>query len=520
MKLVTVPEMLQIEREADASGHSYSQMMENAGRGLAEAVRDAYSHFEEGGVMALVGSGNNGGDALVALTYLVERGWPAAAYLVRPRPVDDPLVKRLRNEEGEIFYMEEDPDYETLKSLLASRRVLMDGVLGTGIQLPLREQIAEVLAVVQRILLEMDDRPVVVGVDCPSGVDCQSGEAAAEVLPTDMTVSMAAVKVGLLKLPAFGLLGDLRVVGIGLPDDLPSWEDIRREVPDGLMVKAILPPRPLDAHKGTFGTVLAVAGSLNYTGAALLAGEAAFRIGAGWVTLAVIGPVHRALAGHFPEATWLPLPDVDGFIAAEAAEIVRGNLDRVTALLVGPGLGMKEPTRDFMEALIDPELPSMVVDADGLKILAQIPGWAARLPSPAILTPHPGEMAVLTGLPKEDIQANRIQVAEDFAGQWGHVVVLKGAFTVIAGPDGRTAMIPAATPALARAGTGDVLAGMMTGLRAQGVEAFPAAIAGAWLHAQAGLRAAEKMGSTAAVLAGDVLRAVGDVLGDLERLSD
>ncbi|MCJ7435506.1 MAG: NAD(P)H-hydrate dehydratase, partial [Anaerolineales bacterium] len=158
----------------------------------------------------------------------------------------------------------------------------------------------------------------------------------------------------------------------------------------------------------------------------------------------------------------------------------------------------------------------LVFDADGLKLLAKIKDWHALLPAPAILTPHPGEMSVLTGLSVEEIQADRRGVAGKYAKEWGHVVVLKGAFTIIASPDGRMTIIPVATPALARAGTGDVLAGLIVGLRAQGVDAYEAAVASAWIHARAGLYAADDMGTTASVLAGDVLDSISDVLSDLE----
>jgi NAD(P)H-hydrate epimerase len=211
------------------------------------------------------------------------------------------------------------------------------------------------------------------------------------------------------------------------------------------------------------------------------------------------------------------LPHRDGFIAAEAAERVLSNLEKPTALLIGPGFGMQATSQDFLAHLLSDgqNLPALVVDADGLKLLAKIPNWAAQLRGPAVLTPHPGEMSILTGLPTGEIQADRVGIAEKYAQMWGHVVVLKGAFTVIAAPDGRTALIPVATPALARAGTGDVLAGLIAGLRAQGLDAFDAASAAAWIHAQAGLHAAVMMGSTAPVLAGDVLIAAIDVLAEL-----
>ena len=172
---------------------------------------------------------------------------------------------------------------------------------------------------VNDVLDVMDVPPFVIAVDCPSGVDCESGETAVECIPADLTVTMAAVKQGLLKLPAFEYAGEMYVVDIGLPDDLPAFEKVRTEVADEMLVSGLLPERPVDAHKGTFGTALIAAGSANYTGAALLAGKAAYRVGAGLVTMAVPAMLHSALAGQFPEATWSLLPHERGTIAREAA---------------------------------------------------------------------------------------------------------------------------------------------------------------------------------------------------------
>lgn len=260
-----------------------------------------------------------------------------------------------------------------------------------------------------------------------------------------------------------------------------------------------------------------IAGSENYTGAVLLAGEAAYRIGAGWVTLAVPEFLHPILAGHLLEATWVLLPHKEGVIAREAALVIKNNLERCTALLIGPGFGLRAATQQFLEDFIDniDKFPPMVVDADGLKLLARIPNWYTRLPALTILTPHPGEMCELTGLSLEEIKADRLNVAVRFARLWGKIVVLKGAFTIIASPEGETYTIPVATPALARAGTGDVLAGIIVGLLAQGVNSFHAAVAGAWIHAQAGISASKMVGSTASVIAGDVLSSIKSVIADI-----
>ena len=542
MKLVTNPQMHQIEQEADGSGLTYEKMMENAGYNLSrEVLRLAYVQDDEEGiqVLGLVGPGNNGGDTLVALTRLAEKGWTARAYLVHRKVAGDVLIKRLEEANGEVYPADKDQNFQQLQAFLENADVVLDGVLGTGFKLPLKDQIGSVLAAVQGFVAEMEWPPFVIAVDCPSGVDCDSGQAAPQTIPADATVTMAAVKQGLLKLPAFDLCGELRVVEIGRLDNLKSWQAIKNEVADDELVFSLLPPRPTDAHKGTFGTALIAAGSINYTGAALLAGKAAYRIGAGLVTLAVPASLHTSLAGQFPEATWVLLPHELGVIASGAADVMMKNLEHATALLIGPGLGLEDTTKDFIANLLkgatekpahgrmgfvqgstpkqNPKpvfLPPMVLDADGLKLLAKLPDWPKLLPSPAILTPHPGEMSVLTDLPVDKIQEDRLEIARKYALEWGHVVVLKGAFTVIAAPDGRTTTVPVASPALARAGTGDVLAGIITGLRAQGMEAYEAARVGAWIHAQAGLAAAGFVGGTASVMAGDIVDAIQDVISD------
>ena len=538
MKLVTVTQMQAIEKEADAHGLTYGMMMENAGQGLADVVLDLFFDEMEPEVVGLVGPGNNGGDTLVAMTALIEEGWKAHAYLVKRRK--DDLVRRFTDAGGEVIASKD--GFDQLAEAIEVADVLLDGVLGTGIRLPLKKDVAELLSEVNDVLDSLDEAPLVLAVDCPSGVDCDTGEVAEETIAADLTVTMAAVKQGLLKLPAFEYAGELEVVDIGLSNDLESLNAVTAEVAEANLVAALLPERPLEAHKGTFGTALIAAGSVNYTGAAVLAGEAAYRVGAGLVTLAVPAPLHGALAGHFPEATWVLLPHEAGRVSENASDVLAKNFEQASALLLGPGFGTETTTKVFLENLLagrsaqkkaaarigfvhveakpaeetENNLPPMVIDADGLKLLAQIKDWAAKLPPLSILTPHPGEMSVLTGLSKEEIQEDRQNIALKFAKEWGHVVVLKGAFTVIASPDGRLTMIPVASPALARAGTGDVLAGLVVGLRAQGLDAFDSAVAGAWIHAQAGLYAADDLGTAASVLAGDVLNSVPDVISDLE----
>jgi ADP-dependent NAD(P)H-hydrate dehydratase / NAD(P)H-hydrate epimerase len=538
VKVFSVKEMQALEREANVAGLPYEMMMENAGKGLAEEIEHAFSHLKVKKVIALVGSGNNGGDALVALSLLASEEWKTCAYIIRKRAGDDPLMMAILKIGGTVIYIDDDHKYEHLVEWLNSSTVLIDGIFGTGIKLPLKKEIASILAFINKSISSRSEGIHVVAVDCPSGVDCETGESAAETIPAEMTVTMAGIKSGLLKFPAAKLSGVLRIASIGSIEHLKSYKDNPKFILSQEIVRNYLPERAIDAHKGTFGTALIIAGSVNYTGAALLAGTAAYRSGVGLVTMAVPAPLQVSLSGQMPESTWILLPHELGVISPDAAKVVKENIKRATAILVGPGFGLEDPTMEFMSRLITESSPidhgdmgfiqaevkrtlsefsqkPIIIDADGLKLMSKINGWNELLSRPAVLTPHPGEMSVLTGLSVEEIQGHRLEIAEKYSKRWGHVVVLKGAYTIIASPDGQIGVVPIATAALARAGTGDVLAGLIVGLRAQGVNAFEAACAGAWIHATAGVLAAKRMGNTASVIASDVLNAVPQVISDL-----
>jgi NAD(P)H-hydrate epimerase len=366
-------------------------------------------------------------------------------------------------------------------------------------------------------------------VDVPSGLNSDTGAVDPYTLPADLTVTMAAVKRGHILMPGPEVVGQLVVGDIGLtPAHYPG--DVTLEMATAAKVAAMLPPRPVNANKGTFGTALLVAGSMSYTGAAILAGQAATRSGAGLVTLAPPQAIHPILASRLAEATYIPLPHAEGAIAPEAARLLTAKLEGVDALLIGPGLSQAAPTVAFLKELLsgkaaEPQrqvgfrqagtetqykdqtanpLPPLILDADALNILADQNEWWKLLPANCILTPHPGEMGRLMGSTVKEVQAKRLEVAGEMAARWGQIVLLKGAHTVIAAPDGRMMVMPFANPALAKAGSGDVLAGTIVGLRAQGLEAFEAAVAGAYLHGLAGELTRESLGATA-VIAGDLI---------------
>jgi NAD(P)H-hydrate epimerase len=533
MRIVSIAQMVELEKEANHRGLTYEKMMENAGKGLAGFVHQKHYKYFGQTVMGLIGSGNNGGDTLIALTKLLRDGWNAKAYLVKERNHNNPLIKNFCLAGGEIAEINKDKSFSQLKKWLKNSDVILDGILGTGIQLPLRVDVLKVLNLVK----SFPHFAVIVAVDCPSGVDCDSGETADECLQADQTLCLAAVKAGLLKKPAFKYTGEISVVDIGLPKTLNGWKKIDGEVLTQSNVAGLISNREIDSHKGTFGTCMIAAGSVNYCGAVLLASKGAYRVGVGLVRAAIPGAIYDTLAGQLPEATWLVLPHTDGVFNRESAPLLLKNLDRISALLIGPGIGLQEDTRHFIEGLLagamkSPKnsrvmgfsdsrenqnsdqqiaLPPTVIDADALKLLNKIDNWWNLLPENSILTPHPGEMSVLTGLSIDEIQKARVEIACKFAGKWKHVIVLKGAMTVVANPKGKYAIIPIATSALATAGTGDVLAGMIAGFLGQGLDAYSAAKIGAWIHGNAGLIAAEKMGNDASVMAGDVADAIPDM---------
>ncbi len=332
-------------------------------------------------------------------------------------------------------------------------------------------------------------------------------------------------------------MGDLALGDIGLPEGFALLLKAEIDVAERSMLRAWRMPRPRDAHKGTFGRAIVIAGSVNYPGAAALAGEAAYRVGAGLVTLAVPSLIQGMLAPQIPEATWLLLPHEMGAISEAAAAVLEPELPKCQAILVGPGFGQDPTTADFLRRLLGGSspgksgmgfvhpgasthaagaaLPPCIVDADGLKLLAKLDQWPALLPERSVLTPHPGEMAVLTGLTTEEVQRNRLTLARQTAATWRHVVVLKGAYTVVADPNGACVVLPFATPALARAGTGDVLAGAIAGLVAQGMDPWRAAVMGGFLHARAGELAADVLEGSAAVVASDVLAGLPSAMAEL-----
>ena len=499
MKIVTVAEMVAIERRAEQEyGLSSPILMEHAGRSVAEAIQ-ARLEGEVGGVhvVVLAGPGNNGGDGRVAARYLA--GWGAHVTIYDWKRGQIEL-------DGQTTPVGD--DLAGLRAALTQADTVLDALLGTGHARPLAATMADALALVAA---ERARRPdlYVVAVDLPSGLNADTGAVDPGTLPADLTVTLAFPKVGLLLFPGASYVGELQVGSIGLPATMPIAAGL--EMLDDALIGPTLPRRPLDSNKGTFGKALALVGSAHYIGAAYLVCGAAARIGAGLVTLATAPELAPFYATMLPEITYAPLPPESDTPDARA-QAVLASLNGYDALVIGPGLVQSRATAELLERLLaglralpDEQRPRLVVDADGLNNLAKLDHWWRLLPSHTILTPHPGEMARLRGgAAVSGGGADRLTVAREAAREWGHIVVLKGACTLIASPEGVLRINGTPNPALASAGTGDVLAGTTVGLLAQGMEPYDAACAAVYLHALAGLRVRAHLGD-AGLLAGDLL---------------
>jgi NAD(P)H-hydrate epimerase len=547
VKLVTVEQMRMMEAASDAAGHSYDAMMDRAGAAVAQVVQQRGA-VKGTRVLVLVGSGNNGGDGLVAARFLREAGADVACYLLKPR--DDARVTVAREAGAFIGTLPDDRGLRVLRRFSLGADVVVDALFGTGARLPLPPDAHKLLNTVKGDIEARRNKdaalttpasptapasPLIVAVDGPSGMDFDSGALDVDALPADVSVTFAYPKIGHTRFPAADACGELIVADIGVDPALASG--VTLELADPHMIRRHLPARPASAHKGTFGKVMIVAGSIHYSGAPALAAAAAYRCGAGLVTVAAPRSVLPIVASRLTEATFQPLPDSMGVVSADAVPILGNALEGYRAVLIGPGLTHEKEAAAFLVRLLGGEppssrrmgfsmesgstapsarvsLPPLVLDADGLNIVSETDEWWKLLPKSSVLTPHPGEMARLTRLERDEIEADRMGVASRFSQTWGHVVVLKGAFTVVTAPDGRIVVMPFANPALATAGSGDVLAGAIAGLRAQGLDAFDAALCGAYLHGLSGHKARTEIGR-AGVVAGDLLERLPAALRQL-----
>ncbi len=508
MHIVTVAEMRELEARAEREyGLSSHILMENAGKSAADILAQYIRQqrpLEGLNVLFLIGPGNNGGDGLVVARYLEQ--WGANVSLYRWKEQD--LI--VHGHEIPVWEME-----ATLSAAILSAEYIIDAVLGTGRSRPLPDDLRTLLGRVRQ-QRESRDSLRIVAIDLPTGLNADTGEVDPGTIPADLTITLACPKQGFFFFPGRAYIGELFVGDIGLPPEME--QHLQTEMLTGALVDTLLPQRPLDSNKGTFGKVMLLSGSLPYPGSAFLAGSAAGRIGAGLVTLAITEQMLHIYASSLHEATYVILPEEQAG-SIERVNTLLKHLEGYRALLIGPGLGQSPYIREVilqvlehLRGLPEGQRPQLVVDADGLNNLSALEHWWLLLPAGTVITPHPGEMGRLcNGLKVSGGKIDRLELARNKAREWQVTLVLKGACTIITEPGGRTRINWLANPALATAGTGDVLAGMVAGLLAQKVPPFDAASAAVYLHtAAAELVSADlgHMGLMAADLLPQIPRAI------------
>ena len=502
--------MRALEAAAEAVGHSAHALMEEAGLAAAQETWLAMNGSEQRAVLVLVGPGNNGGDGLVAARHLLERGMDVHVSLLRPRAADDPVWQAALEAGVPVTLGTGDPDGALLGRQLEAAECVLDALLGTGANRPIAGDMAVALGRLREARARTRP-PYLIALDLPTGVHADTGAADPLTVAADQTVCFGYLKTGMTQQPAGTLCGEIVCVDIGIPPALA--EALPYEEADLVAARGAAVPRSPASHKGTFGHAMVAGGSRRYPGAVRLAAEACARAGTGLTTIAAPAVVQPLIAPGFPDATHEPLPSAAGMVrGAEAARTLLRALPGVDALLLGPGLGHTPASVEFIAHVLAgldavESMRAVVLDADALNALATLPGWWAHLALPRVLTTHPAEMGRLLRWTVAQVQADRLATALHAAVTTDSVVVLKGAGTIIAAPDGRARLSSAANPMLATAGTGDVLAGLITGLIAQGADPFDAASAAVYVHAEAGAIVARELGA-ASGLAQDLLRAL------------
>jgi hydroxyethylthiazole kinase-like uncharacterized protein yjeF len=496
-----------LDRESQSRGITGDDLMEEAGRAVARMAVDLAGGVYGRRAVVVCGKGNNGGDGLVAARHLDRWGMGAIAILMSdPGELSGPAARNFRRlSEAGGRWTRYRP--EALAREVERSDVAVDALFGTGFRGRPEGDHLKAIQVLNEALA------MVVAVDIPSGVEGATGTVHEDAVWADVTVTMGATKPGLVFFPGAEHAGVVEVADIGFPPDLVRSDLLLVEPED---VRLLLQPREMESHKRASGVVLVVAGSRAMTGAAALVGAAAYRAGAGLVTLAVPEGILPVVEGAVVESTFLPLPETDEGTAEEGAwELVQERLGSVDAIAIGPGLTTNPSTAALVRRLVSESPVPFVLDADGLNAFAHDREELSRHRSEGLLTPHPGEFVRLTGAGGQDLAGDRVGHVRKAAREFGCTVLLKGSRTIVAHPGGRATVNPTGTPLLATAGTGDVLTGAAVALLARGLRPADAAMAAAYVHGLAGMVAGSELGE--GTTAGAVLEALPRVLAEMMR---
>lgn len=515
MKVLNASQMREIDRLAiEDIGIPGPVLMENAGREVFREITRRFPDLVKETVVIVAGKGNNGGDGLVIARHLVNHGAHPIVLLLAAREDirgDAALNLAVAGAAGvDIREAKTEDEWRKRRAVLGEATIIVDAVFGTGLVRAAGGLYADAIRDIN------SSRAFKVAVDIPSGLSSDAFDLIGPAVKADLTVALAAPKIAHVLPPAEDYVGQLVVADIGIPPRVFDRPGLNLQLAETKSLLRVFAPRKSDTHKGTYGHVLVISGSLGKSGAAVLAGRAALKTGAGLVTVATPASCLPIVARSMAELMTEPLEETpEKTIAARAldraASLARGK----EAVLIGPGLSTHPSTGEFLDGLLPRLKGPAVIDADGLNLIGLNPGMLRKLPRPAILTPHPGEFARLTGLSTAEVLKRRLELAPSLAAEHGVHVVLKGYRTLVAAPDGRVFINPTGNPGLATGGSGDVLSGILASLLAQLKDPLLAAIAGVYVHGLSGDLAAAKL-SEKALVAGDIIRFLPRALKDLE----
>ncbi|MFB3884213.1 MAG: NAD(P)H-hydrate dehydratase [Thermodesulfobacteriota bacterium] len=512
MKVATAEQMQELDRKSiELFRIPGIVLMENAGRGAAEAIASTFPDIRTKKIAIIAGKGNNGGDGFVIARHFLNQGIPVKVFLLT-----DP--KSLRGDaesnfnifhrmKGEVIPVPSTKDYQKIKKSLESFDLLIDGIFGTGLDAEVRGYYREVIDHLNTL-----QKPIV-AIDIPSGLDANTGKPLGAAVRATLTITFGLPKVGHLIAPGSDYTGTLKVIDIGIPKRLVEEEKIQThlleydEIRKGLSI-----PRQSDTHKGDYGHLLVIAGSVGKTGAAAMACEAALRMGAGLVTLAIPKSLNPIMEVKLTEVMTEPLPETPKqTLSLRAFKSILRLCENKKAVVIGPGIGTYKETQSLVLKLIKALEVPIILDADGLTSLGAQPKNHLIKRQPLILTPHPGEMARLIASTPKDVQEDRIAASRNFA-QTHHVyLALKGHRTLIATPRGEIFINPTGNPGLASGGTGDVLTGMIGGLISQGFDILSSLQISVYLHGLAGDTLAQELGQKSLV-ATDLIQKIPSLL--------
>jgi ADP-dependent NAD(P)H-hydrate dehydratase / NAD(P)H-hydrate epimerase len=515
MKILTSAQMKEIDRQTiEEVGIPGAVLMENAGLQIFRLLQTILPYCEADKIVVVAGKGNNGGDGLVIARHLWNHGTVPQVVLLAGKDEikgDAALNLRIAEKIGvPIAEVRSEVDWNAQKKRIKDASVIVDAIFGTGLAKPAEGLYARAIEDINKT------DAFKLSVDIPSGLSSDSFEIIGPAVKADVTVTLAAPKIAHVIPPAEEWVGELVVADISVPPRLLEAPHLRLELAQKSNLLRSFEKRQKDSHKGTYGHLFIIAGSLGKTGAAVMAAKAALRTGAGLVTVGTPRSCLPMVARGTVELMTEPLPETaEKTISAEALPQALALLKGKDALLIGPGISTQSGTAGFFARLLPEVKLPVVIDADGLNILSLKPELLKRLPKTAILTPHPGEFARIIGLPLRDVIKRKLELAPAFAQKYGVVLVLKGYRTLVCAPDGRTYVNPTGNPGMATGGSGDVLSGMIGSFLMQDTEALQAVLAAVYLHGLCGDLAVEKTGERALV-AGDLIRFLPAALKSLE----